>query len=82
MISAVLPLTYAYDALAKVAAGGPYGWRFVLDVGVTIGATLVALALAAATLKRRTPYVFGGTDGGAARHRAPLTAMLTSAATP
>ncbi len=55
VVSAALPLTYAYDALAKVAAGGPYGWRFVLDVGVTVGATLVALALAAATLKRRTP---------------------------
>jgi ABC-2 type transport system permease protein len=55
VVAAALPLTYAYDALAKVAAGGPYGWRFVLDVGVTIGATLVALALAAATLKRRTP---------------------------
>ena len=55
VVAAALPLTYAYDALAKVAAGGPYGWRFVLDVGVTVGATLVALALAAATLKRRTP---------------------------
>ncbi len=55
VVAAALPLTYAYDALAKVAAGGPYGWRFVLDVGVTVGATLVALVLAAATLKRRTP---------------------------
>jgi ABC-2 type transport system permease protein len=55
VVAAALPLTYAYDALAKVAAGGPYGWRFVLDVCVTVGATLVALALAAATLKRRTP---------------------------
>jgi ABC-2 type transport system permease protein len=54
-ISAVLPLTYAYDALARVAAGGPYGWRFALDVTVTIGATIVALALGAATLRRRTP---------------------------
>jgi ABC-2 type transport system permease protein len=55
VIAAALPLTYAYDALAKVAAGGPYGRRFVLDVGITVGATLVALGLAAATLKRRTP---------------------------
>jgi ABC-2 type transport system permease protein len=54
VISALLPLTYAYDALAKVAAGGPYGTRFVVDVCVTLGATLVALALGAATLKRRT----------------------------
>jgi ABC-2 type transport system permease protein len=54
VISALLPLTYAYDALARVAAGGPYGWRFALDVGVTVGATLVALALGAVTLRRRT----------------------------
>jgi ABC-2 type transport system permease protein len=55
VISAALPLTYAYDALARVSAGGPYGWRFALDVGVTVGATLVALALGAVTLRRRTP---------------------------
>jgi ABC-2 type transport system permease protein len=54
VVSAVLPLTYAYDALAKVAAGGPYGWRFVLDVGVILGSIALALALGAATLRRRT----------------------------
>ena len=54
VVSALLPLTYAYDALARVAAGGPYGARFVLDVAITIGATIVALVLAAATLRRRT----------------------------
>jgi ABC-2 type transport system permease protein len=53
-ISALMPLTYAYDAIAKVAAGGPYGARFALDLAVTVGATLVALALGAATLRRRT----------------------------
>jgi len=53
-ISDALPLTYAYDALARVAAGGPYGGRFALDVAVTLGGVLVALALAAATLQRRT----------------------------
>ena len=51
----MLPLTYAYDALAKVAAGGPYGARFVADVAVTVGATLLLLVLAAGTLRRRTP---------------------------
>ncbi len=55
IVSDVLPLTYSYDALAKVAAGGPYSGRFAADVGVTIGAGLVALALGAATLRRRTP---------------------------
>jgi ABC-2 type transport system permease protein len=54
VISALLPLTYAYDALAKVAAGGPYGTRFTVDVLITFGAIVLALALGAATLKRRT----------------------------
>jgi len=53
--SDALPLTYAYDALARVASDGPYGGRFTLDVAVTVGAVLVALALGAATLRRRTP---------------------------
>ena len=55
IISALLPLTYAYDALAKVAAGGPYGTRFALDVAVILGSIVAALALGAATLRRRTP---------------------------
>ena len=31
------------------------GWQFALDVAVVLGATLAALALGAATLRRRTP---------------------------
>ena len=54
-ISAALPLTYSYDALARVTGGDALTGRFALDVGVTVGATLLALALAAATLRRRTP---------------------------
>jgi ABC-2 type transport system permease protein len=53
-ISDVLPFTYAYDALAKAAAGGAFEGRFVADVAAVVGATLVALALGAATLRRRT----------------------------
>jgi ABC-2 type transport system permease protein len=55
-ISAVPPLTYAYDALARAAAGGPYGSRFVRDVAVTLGSVVLALALclAAAMLRRGT----------------------------
>ena len=53
-VSAAFPLTYAYDALARVTQGQSLGGRFVLDLGVTIGATLLALALGAATLRRRT----------------------------
>lgn len=54
-VSSVLPLTYAYDALARVASGGAYGRHFAADVAVTLGSVLVALVLGAATLRRRTP---------------------------
>ena len=54
-ISDALPLVYAYDALARVAHGGGFGARFVVDVVVTVGAAALALALGAATLRRRTP---------------------------
>ena len=48
VVSDVLPLTYAYDALAKVAAGGPYGARFVADVrGDRRAPSVLALVLAA-----------------------------------
>jgi ABC-2 type transport system permease protein len=53
-ISWALPLTYAYDALARVADGAGLGGRAGIDLLVTFGATLVALALGAATLRRRT----------------------------
>jgi ABC-2 type transport system permease protein len=54
-VSDALPLVYAYDALAHVARGGPYGTRFTADIAVTVGASLLALCLGAATLRRRTP---------------------------
>jgi ABC-2 type transport system permease protein len=52
--SDVLPVTYAYDALSRVTSGLS-GARLWLDVGVTLGAILLALTLGAATLRRRTP---------------------------
>jgi ABC transporter DrrB family efflux protein len=54
VVSDVLPLTYSYDALARVTAGAPLGARFAADVGVTMGCILLALALGAATLPRQT----------------------------
>jgi ABC-2 type transport system permease protein len=53
--SDVLPLTYAYDALDRVTTSGALGTRGAIDVAVVVGATLLALALGAATLRRRTP---------------------------
>ncbi len=49
-----LPMTYAYDGLAR-AASGATGDRVAVDVGVVGGTVLLALALGAATLRRRTP---------------------------
>ncbi len=52
-ISDALPLTYAYDALAHTAANN-LDSRFAADVGVVAGCILLALALGALTLQRRT----------------------------
>jgi ABC-2 type transport system permease protein len=54
-LSAVMPFTYAYDALSRAATDASLGARFWLDVVVVVGATLLALVLGAATLRRRTP---------------------------
>jgi ABC-2 type transport system permease protein len=53
-ISDVLPLTYAYDALARVTALGGFDSTTVRDLAVVVTATLLALALGATTLRRRT----------------------------
>jgi ABC-2 type transport system permease protein len=53
-LAGALPFTYAYDALARVAADQAFEGRLVLDVAVVVGATLLSLGLGAATLRRRT----------------------------
>lgn len=53
-LSDVLPLTYAVEALTQVSThGGATGvvWR---DIAIVLVATVIALALGAATLQRRT----------------------------
>jgi len=52
-IAGALPFTYAYDALAKVAADD-LDARLWLDVAVVAGCIVLALALGATTLRRRT----------------------------
>jgi ABC-2 type transport system permease protein len=54
-ISWALPLTYAYDALARATEPAALGAAFAADVLVIVGCTLAALALGALTLRRRTP---------------------------
>jgi ABC-2 type transport system permease protein len=53
-ISDVLPMTYAYEALARTADDS-LGGRFAVDVVVVCGCILLALGLGAVTLRRRTP---------------------------
>ena len=55
VISYALPLTYAYDALARTAQD-LLDARFALDVAVVCGCIVLAIALGAATLRRRTAY--------------------------
>ena len=52
-VSWLLPMTYAYDGLARATAGTG-GARIVVDMAVILGTSVVALALGAATLRRRT----------------------------
>jgi ABC-2 type transport system permease protein len=53
-ISYALPLTYAYDALARTAANEIDDVWFAVDCLVVIGSISLAIALGAATLRRRT----------------------------
>lgn len=53
-VSDVLPLTYAVEALQEVGRSAEATGTMWADIGVVAGATVLALALAAATLRRRT----------------------------
>jgi ABC-2 type transport system permease protein len=55
IVSDTMPLTYAFEALNSVTTEGSLGSRGELDVAVIVGATVLLLALGAATLRRRTP---------------------------
>ncbi len=53
-VSDVLPLTYAVEALQELGRSETVSGRMWADVAVVAGAAALALALAAATLRRRT----------------------------
>jgi ABC-2 type transport system permease protein len=53
--SDALPVTFAFDALSRASNADALGARFAGDLAATVGSTLLTLALAAATLRRRTP---------------------------
>jgi ABC-2 type transport system permease protein len=54
-VSWALPMTYAYEALSRATTESDPGARLLADVAVVVAASLIALALGAATLRRRTP---------------------------
>ena len=54
-VSAVLPLSYAVDAMRSVTTDAEVGTGAWADLGVVGFAVLLALGLGAATLRRRTP---------------------------
>ena len=54
-VSYAMPLTYAFEALHRVTVDGSLGAAGWADVAVIVGATLAALLLGSATLRRRTP---------------------------
>jgi ABC-2 type transport system permease protein len=53
LVSDVLPLTYAYDALARATADD-LGAKLLLDVMLVVAAIVLSLVLGATTLRRRT----------------------------
>jgi ABC-2 type transport system permease protein len=53
--SYALPMTYAFDALDRVTTDGALGRTGAVDVAVTLGVIILALAMGALTLRRRTP---------------------------
>lgn len=53
VIADALPVTYAYDALAKVTADNISTWLW-LDIVIVAGSITLALLLGATTLRRRT----------------------------
>jgi ABC-2 type transport system permease protein len=54
VLSDYLPMTYGFDALQRVSLTSDLDDRLLLDVAVLAGSTVLALALGAATLRRRT----------------------------
>ncbi len=55
LVSDVLPLSYAVDAMQRLTVETGVGSRTWLDMAVIVGFIVAALALGAATLRRRTP---------------------------
>ena len=54
-LSNVLPLSYAVDGVSRAATSHTWTTALTLDLAVVVACVPLALALGAATLRRRTP---------------------------
>ena len=54
-VSDVLPMSYAIDALTAARGSATVTGEMAVDLAVVVGCVVAALALGAATLRRRTP---------------------------
>lgn len=54
VVSDFLPMTYAYEALAKVSTSSEVTGELMFDIAVIVGSAALALGLASTTLRRRT----------------------------
>lgn len=54
VVSDFLPMTYAYEALSKVATSSEVSGELLFDIAVIVGSAALALGLASTTLRRRT----------------------------
>ena len=54
-VADALPLTYAVDGMQRLSQPRPLGGRLAVDLAVVAGCCVAFLALAATTLRRRTP---------------------------
>ena len=68
-VSGVLPLTYVADALGEVGRTSLVSGTLMRDLAIVAGSALVALTLAASTLRRRSK---AASPGGATRRKALL----------
>lgn len=73
-ISDALPLTYSIEALGEVGSTSLVTAEFLRDAGIVVGVALLALVLAATTLRRRT-----GDPTPAQRRRRVLVPLATLA---
>ncbi|MFY7069968.1 ABC transporter permease [Nocardiopsis changdeensis] len=55
LVSAVMPLSYAVDAITEAVERPEVTGDLLVDTGIVLGSAVLALLLGAATLRRRTP---------------------------